>query len=41
MIVNGKKSIQINMMIFTSNENTDSIVTETMANFDAKIHKKG
>lgn len=36
MIVNGKKNIQVNMMIFTSNENTDSIVTKTMANFDAK-----
>ena len=36
MRINGKKNIQVNIMIFTSNENSDSIVNQTMVNFDAK-----
>lgn len=36
MRINVKKNIQVNIMIFTSNENSDSIVDQTMINFDAK-----
>lgn len=36
MRINAKKNIQPNIMIFNSNENTDSIVNQTMVNFDAK-----
>ena len=39
MRINVKKNVQVNIMIFTSNENSDSIVNQTMVNFDAKIHK--
>ncbi len=35
MRINVKKNIQVNIMIFTSNENSDSIVNQTMVNFDA------
>lgn len=36
MRINVKKNVQVNIMIFTSSENTDSIVNQTMVNFDAK-----
>ena len=36
MRINAKKTIQVNIMIFSSNENSDSIVNQTMVNFDAK-----
>lgn len=36
MRINAKKTIQVNIMIFGSNENSDSIVNQTMVNFDAK-----
>ncbi len=36
MRIDVKKNIQVNIMIFTSNEKSDSIVNQTMVNFDAK-----
>lgn len=36
MRINAKKNIQVNMMIFSGNETSDSIVNQTMVNFDAK-----
>lgn len=36
MLKNAKKNIKVNMMIFNCNDNTDSIVYNTMVNFDAK-----
>ncbi len=36
MFINAKKNIQLNKMIFTSNENSDSIVNKTMVNFDVQ-----
>jgi len=35
MLRNAKKNIKVNIIIYNSNENADSIVCRAMVNFDA------